>query len=88
MAIAALVLGILALIFMLIPGLGFLAVIVSIVGIILGVVGKKQLQAKDSPTGMATAGIVMSIIALALSLLTLIICVACLGAVGGLGALL
>ena len=77
MAIGALVLGILALVFMWIPIIGIIAIPMALVGVILGVVGKKQLTEAGSPTGMATAGIVLSIIALAISLLFTLICGAC-----------
>ena len=55
---------------------------ISIVGLVLGIVGKKK-----NPTGMATAGIVLSIIGLILSTLVIIACIACIGAAGGLAAL-
>ena len=77
MAVAAMVLGILALVVMFIPGIGVISIPMSIVGIILGAFGKKQLSAEGKPTGMATAGIVMGIIALAISTLFTLICGAC-----------
>ena len=73
MAVASMVLGILAIIPLPIP---FLGIICAIVGLALGVVAKKSLTEQGAPTGMATAGIVMSIIGLALSLLWLTICAA------------
>ena len=79
MAVASLVLGIVALVFSFI-GLGWLSVIIGIVGIILGALGRKD----ESKKGMATAGVVMSIIAVALGVITWIACAAC---VGGLAAL-
>jgi len=59
------------------------------VGIILGVLAKKKLSEVHAPFGMATAGIVTSVIALALSVIITIACFICLGAIGvGLGALI
>lgn len=83
-AIAALVLGIFG-IFMsfwsaaVIPAI--IGIIVSIVGLILGVTARKE-----QPSGMATAGLVLSIIALVLNVVFLIACVCTIGiaAAGGL----
>ena len=55
-AIAALVLGIVAIVFSFI-GLSVIGLILGIVGIVLAIIGKKK-----NPTGMATAGLVLSII--------------------------
>ena len=82
MAVASLILGILSLLLMWIPFFGLVAILTSILGIILGVVGKKQLVEREEPTGMATAGIVMSIIALILSVVFTLLCAACIGAAG------
>lgn len=83
MAVASLVLGIIALVISLFSGgsLGWLGMIVGILGIIFGVIGKKDEKQK----GMATAGLVMSIIAVALGLILFLACAACIGA-AGLGA--
>ncbi len=72
MAVASLVLGICALVFPFI-GLGWLSLVLGIVGIILGALGRKDPQKK----GMATAGMVMSIIAVALSVVVMIACASC-----------
>lgn len=76
MAVASLVLGICSLVFPFI-GLGWLSVIVGIVGTILGALGRKNPDKK----GMATAGLVMSIISVALGLIMWIACAACIGAI-------
>jgi len=81
MAIASMVLGILSLV---VPYVG---TVLAIVGLILGVVGKKKLTEAGAPSGMATAGMVMSIIALAWSIACIIILASC-AAAGGLGGLL
>ena len=76
MAVAALVLGIVSLVFCFIPGIGIVGPIVGIVGIILGALAKKKGEKK----GMATAGLVCAIIGTALSLIAYIACVACVNA--------
>ncbi len=83
MAIASLVLGICALVFPFI-GLGYVSVLVGIVGVILGALGKKNVEKQ----GMATAGLVMSIIAVALGLVSWIACAACVGGLASLGSTL
>ena len=50
---------------------------VPIVGLILGVIGKKKAEEAGAPTGMAMAGMIMSIIALVISVITVITCAAC-----------
>ncbi len=84
MAIASLVLGIIAIVFefLPVPGLGWIAVILAIVGIVLGALGRKR---DPQRAGMATAGLVISIIALVLGLIVAIACAACVGV--GLSAL-
>ena len=83
MAIASLVLGICALVFPFI-GLGYISVLVGIVGVILGALGRKNVEKQ----GMATAGLVMSIIAVALGLISWIACAACVGGLASLGSTL
>ncbi|MCL2694708.1 MAG: DUF4190 domain-containing protein [Clostridiales bacterium] len=72
LSIASMVLGILGCI----PYAGWAC---AIVGLILGLVSKKQLKEQGAPHGMATAGIICSIIGLAVSVLitTCIVCIAC-----------
>lgn len=80
MGVASLVLGIVALVLG-IFGMGFpVGTIIGILGIILGAVGKKQ----NPANGLATGGMVCSIIGTVLSLLFFIACSAC---VGGLASL-
>ena len=89
LGIASMVLGIVSLI---IP---FLGTACAIVGLILGVLSKKKSDAVGMPSGMAVAGIVCSIIALAISVLLLFTCwlplcgLGCstCGALGGMGGL-
>lgn len=79
MAIGSLVLGIISVVLgLLIPGYGFIGGICGIVGIILAVLGKKQNPEKK---GLCTAGLVLSIIGTALSIILWIACMACAKAV-------
>ena len=89
MAIASLALGIGSLPFLFIPTVGWLGIVMAIVGIVLGAISKKQLKAQGAPTGMATAGIVCSIIALAILVVVIIATIACVAcwAAKGLNAL-
>ena len=73
MAIAAMVLGITALVFAFIPFMTFFGWIGAIVGIILAVIAK----ARGNKGGAATAGLVCSIISLAIGVLILVACAAC-----------
>ena len=71
LAIAAMVLGILAVIFIFV--FAIVGIILAIIGLILSIVAKKQ-----SPSGMATAGLVLNIIALGLCVIVMLACTACL----------
>jgi hypothetical protein len=68
--IASLVLGILGVIPMPIP---FIGTVSSIIGLILGIVGKRKAREMSQPTGVCTAGIVLCIISLVLSVVWLIV---------------
>lgn len=79
MAIAALVLGILSIVFAVFgSGLQWIGAMVGIVGIILGIQGKKD----PEKAGMAKAGLICSVIGTVLSLVMFIACVACVGILG------
>ena len=78
MGVASLVLGIISLVWSLFAGT-WMSALVGIIGIILGAVARKQ-----APSGVATAGLVLSIIGTILSLLFFIACVACAGALSAL----
>ena len=69
MAVASLVLGIVSLVWSLIGGT-FLSAVVALIGIILGVQGRKD----PNNRGMATAGFVCSLIALVFSLIGVVAC--------------
>jgi hypothetical protein len=77
MGIAALVLGIVSLVFCFTGGLAFIAPILGIVGIILGVIARKKAIAAKESTGAATAGFVMSIIGVILGTILWLACIAC-----------
>jgi hypothetical protein len=72
--VAALVLGILATVSSLTGFLFFIGVPLGIVGLILGIVARKNAVQNNQPTGMATAGLVLGIIGLALGVLMWILC--------------
>ncbi|MDR1753491.1 MAG: DUF4190 domain-containing protein [Eubacterium sp.] len=86
-AIAALVLGILGIVGAWIPFVNFIAWVFPIIAIVLGAKAKKECAEAGQPTGMATAGLVLGIVSLGLTVLGLI-CVICatigIAAVGGL----
>ena len=77
MAVASMILGICSLVFCWSP---FVALICSIIGLILGIVGKKKQQG-----GMALAGIITSAIGLAISVVIIVIAV--IAVIGAFGAL-
>jgi len=66
LGIAGMVLGIVALVLFCV---WYLAIPCAIVGLILSIIGKGKSKAAGAPTGMATAGMVTSIIALALDII-------------------
>lgn len=81
MAIASLILGILSAMIMFVPVVGMGALLTSIIGIILGVMGKKNLAAEGKPTGMATAGTVLCVLSLIGSTFVTLLCAACLSTI-------
>ncbi|MBE5779638.1 MAG: hypothetical protein E7331_09965 [Clostridiales bacterium] len=84
MGVASLVLGIIALVIAIfVPGVQWIGAIVGLIGIILGVQGRKNPEKK----GIATAGLVCSIIGFVLSIIFFVACVACIGAAGTAGVL-
>lgn len=73
-AIASLVLGIIACVCVFFGYGAFLGIVLGVVGLILGINAKKE-----NPSGMATAGIVLSIISIAICAIGFVACVACVG---------
>ncbi len=73
MAVASMILGIVALVVAVFGGVfNWIGILIGIIGIVLGALAKK-----NTPSGMATAGIVMSIIATSLALVFWLACAAC-----------
>lgn len=84
MGVAALVLGIIAIVIGIFSAgaLGWAGAIMGIIGIILGALGRKN--APEGKTGIATGGLVCSIIGTILCLLLYLACAACVGGVSSL----
>lgn len=84
MGVASLVLGILAIIIGVISAgaLGWFGAILGIIGIILGALARKN--GPDDKRGIATGGMVCSIVGTILCLLFYIACVACIGSLAAL----
>lgn len=77
MAVASLILGIVAIVFSLIvPFLFWVWIVVGVVGIILGALGRKNAKEAGEPTGIATGGLVTSIIGTVLALIMWMVCAA------------
>ncbi len=75
-AVASLVLGIIAVVTLFFGTFAWIGIICGIVGLVLG-----SMARKENPCGMATAGFVLSLIAVILCAITFIACLACVGAV-------
>ena len=88
-AVAGLVLGIVSIVLGILGGwLSVISLPAAIVGLCLSVSGGKGLKAAGQPAGIATAGLVLSIIGVAIVLVAYIACYACAASVAaGLGAL-
>lgn len=76
-AIAGLVLGIVSLVLGWWGILSLLALPMAIVGLVLSVMGGKQLKAAGQPSGIATAGLVLGIIAVVLNGILFFTCGLC-----------
>ncbi len=74
MGAAALVLGIIGTVFAIIPGLFWIAIPLAVVGLILGIVGRRSAASNNQPTGLATAGLVLGIVGLVLGILMWVLC--------------
>jgi hypothetical protein len=86
MGVAGLVLGILSAVGGWIPVLNYFAWVFGIVGIVLSAIGRKKATQASQPTGIATAGLVLSIIGLVISVSGLLCTVACVSALGAAGS--
>ncbi len=76
-SIAGLVLGIVACVFFWFSFINTIALILGIVGIILAIMGSKKAKATGGPTGIATAGLVLSIIGTVLAGIGFLTCTVC-----------
>ena len=77
-AIAGFVLGIVAIVLSFLSGwFSIIALPVAIVGLVLSIVGGKQLKAAGEPAGIATAGLVIGIIAVVLTAIFFFTCGIC-----------
>ena len=83
MAAGSLVLGIISLILACIPVtiIKYIGAVLSLIGIILGVQGRKD----PEKHGLATGGMVCSIIAFIFCIIVVIACTACVGGIAALG---
>lgn len=83
MGVASLVLGIISLVCgLFLTGFQWIGAIVGLVGIILGAAGKKNPENK----GIATAGMVCSIIGFILCVILYVACVACISGLAAVGS--
>ena len=89
-AIAGFVLSIIGVVCGLLSGyLSLIGLPVSVVGLVLAIVGGNQLKAGGEPTGLATAGLVIGIIATVFSTIAFFtcgLCIICGTAIGASGA--
>lgn len=76
-AIAALVLGIVAICLAFIPYWGIAGLVAGVVGLVLAILAGKSYKAIGEKNGMATAGLVLSIIGLALAVIGFFACTVC-----------
>ena len=88
-AIAGFVLSIVGLVFGFLWGIfSLIGLPCSITGLVLAVMGGKQLRASEQPAGIATAGLVIGIIAVVITTITFFTCGICvLCAAGTVGAI-
>ncbi len=84
-AVASLVLGLLAIVSIFTGWGAFVGFVLAVIGVILGINAKKEMGPGESGRGMATIGIVCSIIGIVFSSIG-VICFACLGAAIGISA--
>ena len=73
-AVASLVLGIVSVVCIFLGYGSLLGIALGIVGLVLGINAKKE-----APSSMATAGIVLSIVAIAACAVSFLACIACIG---------
>ncbi len=77
LAIAGLVLGIVACALFWATWINIVTMILGVVGIVLSIMGSKKSKLVGEPTGIATAGLVLSIIGTVLSVIGFFTCTVC-----------
>ena len=82
LGIASMILGILALLICYVPWVNIASLVMSIIGLVLAIMAKKKNAEVGAPPGLATAGLVTSIIALIVSAILFVTCTVCLCAAG------
>lgn len=82
MGVASLVLGIVSLVIGFIPFCGVIALIPAVVGVILGAIDFSAKKKAAQPKGMATAGLILSIIAIVIIAYYYFVLAAGIGALG------
>ena len=82
LGIASMICGILALLICYVPWVNIASLVLSIVGLVLAIMAKKKNAEVGAPPGMATAGLVTSIIALVISAILFVTCTVCLCVAG------
>jgi hypothetical protein len=80
--VAGLVLGIIGTILSIIPPLFYIGIPLGIIGLILSIVGRKAAMTNNQPTGSATAGLVLSVIALVIGGAMYVTCTMCIKKMG------
>ena len=87
MAVAGVGLSIAGLVFGFLSGIfSIIGLPVSIIGLVLAVKAGKNARSQNLPTGVATAGMVVGIIAVVISAITFFTCGICILCVGGMAA--
>lgn len=82
MGVVGLILGILALIFCWIPVINWISILFAIIGIALSAVGMAKAKKANQSSGVAVAGLVLSIVAFVICLPVVLCCAAAAGAAG------
>ena len=87
-SVAGFVLGIVGIVFGVLNGwFSIIGLPVAIVGLVLSVAGGKKLRQNEQPTGIATAGLVLGIIAVIFTAIAFFTCGLCVICAAGLGSL-
>ena len=74
MGVVSLVFGIISLILCWFPVVNYIALALSVIGIVMGAVGKSKAKKAGQSSGVATAGLVLSIIATVFAGIFVLVC--------------